>query len=144
MSYRKLAAARLPALADMKHFVNLTNGIEAIPVLAQLGVASYGYVRIQSTLCEQNNMMGLVEALDDNLMMHLALGHTCCLWDLGSRNKKRAIPRAQWYGAGEPPAPRRPPRAPAEPCPAAAAPRPLAPRAPDPAPAAPQSSSGGT
>lgn len=42
-------------LAPAKHFVNLKNGIEAIPDLEELGV-SYDFMRIQSTMCEVGDM----------------------------------------------------------------------------------------
>jgi len=36
--------------------------------------------------------------LDAALLLHLALGHVCLVYDFGSRNKKRGAPRALWYG----------------------------------------------
>lgn len=58
----------------------------------------YQFLRIQSTACEQQLYDALLESLDANLLMSLALGRQCLVWDLGSRNKKRAAPRAIWYG----------------------------------------------
>ncbi|KAI8471744.1 MAG: hypothetical protein J3K34DRAFT_520273 [Monoraphidium minutum] len=100
----------LPPLHGSYHFVNLTNGIEALPMLHRLGLP-YSFVRICSTDIEQQNYEALITGLDANLLMHLAMGHrrapharprtrarVCCVWDLGSRNKKRGAPRAVWAG----------------------------------------------
>lgn len=56
------------------------------------------FVRIQSTACEQQHFERLMQGLDATLLLQLALGHTCLVYDLGSRNKKRGAPRAIWYG----------------------------------------------
>ncbi|GIL68503.1 hypothetical protein Vafri_21771 [Volvox africanus] len=61
-------------LRDCRHFVNLTNGIEALPMLHELNLP-YSFVRIQSTACEQQNLEALVAELDANLLLSLALGH---------------------------------------------------------------------
>ena len=87
----------LPTLRECIHFLNLTNGLEALPMLRSAGI-SPGYVRIQSTLCEQQELERVISDLDSSLLLHLALGHCCLIYDLGSRNKKRAAPRAVWYG----------------------------------------------
>ncbi|KAK9817211.1 hypothetical protein WJX72_011116 [[Myrmecia] bisecta] len=89
--------AALPCLRDCHHFINLTNGIEALPVFAELELP-YSFVRIQSTMCEQQRFEHLINEVDANLLMHLALGHCCLVWDYGSRNKKQGASRAQWYG----------------------------------------------
>ncbi|KAG2484115.1 hypothetical protein HYH03_017066 [Edaphochlamys debaryana] len=83
-------------LRTARHFVNLTNGIEALPVLHQLGLP-YSFVRIQSTACEQQNLEALVSELDANLLVSLALGHCCLVYDCGSRARE-GTPRALWYG----------------------------------------------
>merc|ERR1712216_610394 len=77
------------------HFVNLSNGVEALPLLQGL---PFSFVRIQSSHCEANNFNGILGGLDSTLLMYLALGHDCYIYDLGSRNKKRKAPRAVWYG----------------------------------------------
>lgn len=79
------------------HIVNLTNGIEALPMLDRLGIQPY-FSRIQSTHCEQNHFDLLVDSLDSSLLFSLALGNCCLVYDFGSRNKKRGAPRAIWYG----------------------------------------------
>lgn len=37
--------------------------------------------------------------LDPSLLLHLAAGRCCLVYDFGSRNKKRGVPRALWMGA---------------------------------------------
>ncbi|GBF97550.1 hypothetical protein Rsub_10151 [Raphidocelis subcapitata] len=87
----------LPPLYGSRHFVNLTDGLEAAPTLARLGLP-HAYCRVCSTDVEQQNFEALVQGLDANLLMALALGHSCCVWDLGSRNKAKGAPRALWGG----------------------------------------------
>lgn len=73
------------------HYYNLTNGIED---LNQDHEARF--VRIQSTLLEQKHFGQVIRELDNDLLMHLALGYKCVIHDKGSRNGK--ISRACWYG----------------------------------------------
>ncbi|DBA85294.1 TPA: hypothetical protein ACH3X2_005986 [Trebouxia sp. C0005] len=87
----------LPRLPACKHFLNLTNGVEAVPLLESLSL-HFSFVRIQSTWCEQQRFDLILANLDAALLLHLALGHCCLVWDFASRNKKRGIPRALWYG----------------------------------------------
>ena len=77
------------------HFINLSNGVEALPMLE--GVPT-SFVRIQSSHCEANNFNGILGGLDSTFLMYLAMGHVCYIYDFGSRNKKRKAPRAVWYG----------------------------------------------
>jgi len=72
-------------------FVNLTNGIQAISGHSLNG---YSFVRIQSTACEQKRWAFILDDLDANLLIHLALGHDCRIYDYG----QRGIPRALWQG----------------------------------------------
>jgi hypothetical protein len=60
-------------LRSSMHFVNLTNGVEALPALQRMRLP-YSFVRLQSTACEQQNFEQIVLALDSTLLMHLALG----------------------------------------------------------------------
>ena len=93
-----IKAHTLPSKTSrIHHVVNLTNGIEALPMLDRLGIQPY-FSRIQSTHCEQNHFDLLVDSLDSSLLFSLALGNCCLVYDLGSRNKKRGAPRAVWYG----------------------------------------------
>ena len=60
------------------------------------------YFRLQSTHCEIGNYQGIIENLDYNLLMNLALGYVCVVYDYGSRgtgmeDEREGIPRAFWY-----------------------------------------------
>lgn len=91
-------AIHLPSLAHCKLYINLTNGLEALPLVEAYGIPCT-FLRLQSTTCEQQNLEGLVAQLDVDLLLHLALGRCCIVVDFGSRNKKRGAPRALWMGA---------------------------------------------
>lgn len=66
----------VPTLADCKHFLNLTNGIEALPIVHDLGLP-YSFCRIQSTACEQQKFEQMMNEIDSALLMHLASGKWC-------------------------------------------------------------------
>jgi hypothetical protein len=85
----------LPPLRAFRHFANLTNGLEALPGLAAAGLPA-GFVRLQSTRCEQGLLADLLADLDAGLLFALAAGIPCLVHDYGSRNKKRGAPRAVW------------------------------------------------
>lgn len=72
------------------HFVNLTNGIEVAPYLK-----SFSFIRIQSTACEQKRWDFIIEDLDHNFLMSLALGLECVVYDYSAKKK---IPRALFQG----------------------------------------------
>jgi len=65
---------------QVKHFVNLTNGIEIVPELA-----NFSFLRIRSTTIEKKNWFKLLYDVDHNLLMWLALGYTCYVYDYGTR-----------------------------------------------------------
>lgn len=69
-----------------KYFINLTNGIEAIPALKSEG-KDFAFIRIQSTVCEQKDWARLLMDLDNNFLMQLALGFDCIVFDFGARKK---------------------------------------------------------
>mmetsp|Transcript_31373 Transcript_31373/g.43675 ORF Transcript_31373/g.43675 Transcript_31373/m.43675 type:complete len:156 (-) Transcript_31373:752-1219(-) len=62
----------------VKYFINLTDGIEVLHELPNLGIPrnEINFVRIMSSHCEANDYEGVLLGLDHNLMIHLALG-TC-------------------------------------------------------------------
>ena len=68
-------------------YANLTNGIEVLPVHRR-------FVRIQSTACEQKRWSFIIEDLDNDLLLHLALGYRCVIYDCGHNGE----PRALWQG----------------------------------------------
>lgn len=76
----------LPDLRRCSHFVNLTNGLEALPTLCQLQLP-FGFVRIQSTTCEQQRFEKLVNDLDAGLMMALALAAWCTILAAATRKE---------------------------------------------------------
>lgn len=110
----------VPSLLNARHYVNLTAGAEALPLLrSQLGAsplsASVRFCRITSTACEQQALaqVTLAEVADASLLMDLALGEApVIVWDAGSRRRRRkgdddeasdaedlaCCPRALWYG----------------------------------------------
>jgi hypothetical protein len=49
-------------------------------------------------MCEVGDMEKVLCELDANLLVSLALGYSCVVYDFGSRDKKRGVPRALWYG----------------------------------------------
>lgn len=75
-----------------KRYVNLTNGIEAI---SQLNLSDYSFIRIQSTICEQKLWDRLIQDLDYDFLMNVALGNKCVVYDYGAN---KPIPRAIYQG----------------------------------------------
>ncbi len=73
------------------NYINLTNGIEAIPKLS----GGYKFIRIQSTICEQKLWDRLIQELDYDFLMNLALGNECVVYDFGAR---KPISRAIYQG----------------------------------------------
>ena len=73
------------------NYINLTNGIETIPTLS----GNYKFIRIQSTICEQKLWDKLIQELDYDFLMNLALGNECIVYDFGAR---KPIPRAVYQG----------------------------------------------
>jgi hypothetical protein len=89
----------------VRHFINLTNGIEAVGLLQGRGVSTRDiqFIRLQSTHCEHAQYSHIINGLDYNFLMSLALGHICLCYDFGSRgtglrDEREGIPRAFWWG----------------------------------------------
>ena len=82
------------------HFVNLKNGIEALPVLREHFPedAPIHFLRVQSTLCELGDMEKIMLELDANLLLKLATDTPCVIYDYGSRSEDTGLPRSFWYG----------------------------------------------
>lgn len=71
-----------------KHYLNLTNGIEYLDTINR----DYKFVRIQSTYCEQRLWNYLLQDLDYNFLMDLALGYKVIVYDTSQhKNKSRAL-----------------------------------------------------
>jgi len=66
----------------VKHFINLTNGIEIIP---KLYIRDINFIRIQSTTLECKNWYKFFMDIDHNLLMYLALGFKCIIYDYGCK-----------------------------------------------------------
>lgn len=72
-------------------FLNLSAG------LAWRGriLEPYGFVRIESTACEQKRWGEILDGLDHSLLAPLALGHMVTVYDCGAR---KPVSRAIWQG----------------------------------------------
>lgn len=75
-----------------RHFINLTNGIQAIE---EHGLTDVRFIRIQSTACEQKRWEDILVQLSDDFILSAALGHHCIVYDYGAN---KAVPRAVWQG----------------------------------------------
>lgn len=75
-----------------KLYLNLTNGIE---LLENLNSLDFNFVRIQSTACEQKRWDFILQELDYNFLMHLALGENVIVVDYSA---KKAQTRAVYQG----------------------------------------------
>lgn len=101
---RLVSSARLAPYA-VRHYLNLTNGIEAIPILRDRGVniEDLRFVRIQSSHCENFDLESILWNLDYDFLMSAAQGYACLMYDFGSRGIKiddhrNGTPRAFWMG----------------------------------------------
>lgn len=95
------------------YFVNLSNGAEAASALAAAGVP-WAAIRIQSSHLEGNHYGMLLDGLDSNFLLHLAMGVECVVLDYGANRKQwpttvispgkeavtspASVPRALWQG----------------------------------------------
>ncbi len=90
----------------LRYFINLTNGIEAMPSLLEKGInlSDMQFIRIQSSHCEAADHEAIIDNLDYNFLMSLALGNVNVVYDFGSRgtgmpnDPRDGIPRALWWG----------------------------------------------
>jgi len=78
-------------MSRIAHFINLTNGIEAIKEY-NLNMDKISFIRIQSTWCEQKLWDDILFTLSDDFLMKLALGYHCIIYDYSNKKTKpRAI-----------------------------------------------------
>ena len=90
----------------LRYFINLTNGIEAMPSLLEKNIAlsDMQFIRIQSSHCEAADHESIIDNLDYNFLMSLALGNVNIVYDFGSRgtgmpnDPRDGIPRSLWWG----------------------------------------------
>lgn len=80
---------------ELELFINLTAGLEHIPTYKGL---DFQFIRIQSTHCEQKHWEKILQDLDNNFLMKLAIGRKCCVMDFTSRKSKNNKSRAIWQG----------------------------------------------
>ncbi len=74
-----------------KMFLNLTNGIEAIPYMS----GDFSFIRVQSSQCEAKDWLKVIMGLDDNFLMWAAMGYECVVFDFSQRKQS---PRALFQG----------------------------------------------
>jgi hypothetical protein len=68
----------------IKHYLNLSNGVEALEVVQATG-EPWSFCRIRSTTFERERWHTLfMNDVSDDLLMHLALGWICVLHDRGT------------------------------------------------------------
>lgn len=68
-----------------KIFINLTNGIEALHDHG-FSLSDVSFVRIQSSHIESHKFDEILQELDHNLLMNLAMGFRCDIYDYGARS----------------------------------------------------------
>ena len=70
------------------NYINLTNGIEYIPEIKNV----HGYIRIQSTACEQKRWWFIIRDLDYSFLLSVALGNKVIIYDTSAhKNISRAL-----------------------------------------------------
>jgi hypothetical protein len=66
----------------MKFFLNLTNGLDWLPSFSP---AQVNFCRLTYTAIEKKDWFELFSSLDHNLLMRLAMGESCRIYDCGCR-----------------------------------------------------------
>lgn len=74
-----------------KVFLNLTNGVEAIPWMT----GDFSFVRIQSSQCEAKDWLKVLMGVDNDFLMWCAMGYECTVFDFSQRKES---PRALFQG----------------------------------------------
>lgn len=74
------------------NYLNLTNGLES---LSDPNLQNIQFIRIQSTICEAKHWERLIQELDNNFLMNIAIGNKCVIHDY-SANKP--VPRSLYQG----------------------------------------------
>lgn len=78
-----------------KHFINLTNGIEALEKY-QFPAEDVNFIRIQSCYVENHLYNDMLVEIDQNFLMFVALGYECNIYDFGA---KCEVSKATYMGA---------------------------------------------
>lgn len=74
----------------IKHYYNLTNGLYYNEINEP-----YSFIRIQSTACEQKRWDFIIQDLDNDFLLNLAVANTCIIYDLSEKSNET---RALWQG----------------------------------------------
>lgn len=76
----------------IKLYVNLTNGIEYLKTHPGFPGEEISFLRIQSTKCEGKHWIDILNELDNDFLMNLAIGNACVVIDYSNkRERSRAI-----------------------------------------------------
>jgi hypothetical protein len=76
----------------IRNYINLSNGIQAIK---DFNLTDYNFIRIQSTHCEQKCWDLILENIDHDFLMSLALGYEVRIYDYSARKPE---PRSVYQG----------------------------------------------
>lgn len=76
------------------HYVNLTNGLEALPSLQTSG-AAWSFSRLRSTTIEREKWDAFLGEAPDDMLMRLALGWRCVVHDCGTM---RPLSKTLFFG----------------------------------------------
>lgn len=78
----------------IKHFLNLTNGLEALPALRE-EISDICFMRVQSCYVERNLYNDILTEIDHNFLMYAAMGYECRFYDFGA---KSPTSKAAYFG----------------------------------------------
>jgi len=81
----------------IRHYVNLSNGIEALPELVEVR-ADVRFMRLRSTDCEHKHWADIITNLPDDFLLDLAAGRRVIVHDRACSNRAHGLSRAQWQG----------------------------------------------
>lgn len=76
----------------IKHYLNLSNGIQAIK---DYNLKEYSFIRIQSTHCENKKWDLILRELDYDFLMSLAIGYNIRVYDYSAH---KTVSRALYQG----------------------------------------------
>lgn len=96
---RKPLEGRARSSKAVRHYVNLTNGIEVLHSLTKfVPPDEIRFMRMQSSHAEASAYEKILSEIDHDLLWSLASGYTCYMYDFASRNPKRGVSRSQFLG----------------------------------------------
>lgn len=84
---------------NYEFFLNLTTGLEHLTDSNFYSLfRNPQFIRLQSTYCENGHWEKFLQEVDNNLLMKLAIGKYCVIFDCTSRKLKGNVSRACWQG----------------------------------------------